>query len=454
MKQTTTFGGCRVLNGRYALLECLVSSNIGQVYKGRDLQQMQSYGVESRILVHILPESCTTQPLDALFQQMLTAHQHLNVDSIMPPLAYGEADGERFMILQCPQAASVHPITDTSGHVTALPAQAKHTLKRLHKAGYVSKQLNPALLYLSITQQVHVLATALLPEIQAIPYRILGLSLRQRRLNFLLSCLGLSVFATVSAAAGSYLLHAEMDAAQANITTTVTDTQEEAAPAAPLQVAMINTEQAPKVYTDWSNSDRVTVAPVLMSALEVQPTPSVLSANPMRIPTSSTQKPTVQPAVLRPVPKAEKPQPKPDTKKDKAVKTEKSQLKSDTNKAQMTSPATTAPVAAALKTPSQDTNLETLAANAEQAIASDQLNKARQYIDAIRAQSHLHPYVKRLSNAIVGRYHSQVRNALQAGNADHAGDLLHTAKITIKEFNLTTANPAQELLEHQLAQFY
>ena len=459
MKHTATFGGCRVLGGRYALLECLVSSNIGQVYRGRDLEQMQSYGVESRILVHILPDTCNAQPLDALFQQMLATHQHLNVDSVMLPLAYGEVDGERFMVLQCPQAASVHVLTDLNGHVSTLPAQAKHTLKRLRKAGFVSKHINPALLYLSVTQQVYVLATALLPAIQAIPYKMPGMSLRQRRLNFLLGCLGLSVFATVSAAAGSYLLHAEMDAAHTKLATLASD--DNMPDTAPLQLAMINTEQLPNVRSDWRNSDRVTItnhsttlpAPMLMSAMEVKPSPSVLSAKPMRIPTSSTTTPSVQRAVLRPVPKAEAPQPKTDTKKNKVVKPQ----------------ATLAPVAVApipvvappravetqtVTAQPEDLSIETLASNAEQAIAAGQLSKARQYVDAIRAQSHLHPSVQRLSHAIVGRYHEQVRAALQVRDPERAGDLLHSAKATIKEFNLTTTNSAQQVLEHKVAQFY
>lgn len=460
MKQTATFGGCRVLGGRYALLECLVNSNIGQVYRGRDLEQIQSYGIESRILVHVLPDTCHEQPLDALFQQMLATHQHLNVDWVMPPMAYGEVDGERFVVLQCPPAASVHALTDLSGHVTTLPTQAKHTLKRLHKAGFVSKHINPALLYLSVTQQVYVLATALLPAIQAIPYKIPGMSLRQRRLNFLLGCFGLSIFATVSAAAGSYLLHEEMDAAHTKITASVADdNMPDTTP--PLQLAMINTEPLPNVRSDWSNSDRISItnntasapAPMLMSALEVKPTPSILSAKPMRIPINATTKPTVQAAVLRPVPKAEAPQSKTDTKKDKAVK-EQATL---TPVMAAPTPVVAAPPVMEMPTVTaqpEDSSIEALASNAEQAIAQDNLSKARQYTDAIRAQSHLHPYVKRLSHTIVGHYHEQVRAALQARDPERAGDLLHNAKATIKEFNLTTANSAQQVLEHKVAQFY
>jgi hypothetical protein len=223
---------------------------------------------------------------------------------------------------------------------------------------------------------------------------------------------------------------------------------------------MINTEQLPNVRSDWRNSDRVTItnhsttlpAPMLMSAMEVKPSPSVLSAKPMRIPTSSTTTPSVQRAVLRPVPKAEAPQPKTDTKKNKVVKPQ----------------ATLAPVAVApipvvapraVETPTvtaqpEDLSIETLASNAEQAIAAGQLSKARQYVDAIRAQSHLHPAVQRLSHAIVGRYHEQVRAALQVRDPERAGDLLHSAKATIKEFNLTTTNSAQQVLEHKVAQFY
>ena len=173
----------------------------------------------------------------------------------------------------------------------------------------------------------------------------------------------------------------------------------------------------------------------------------------MRIPTSSTTTPSVQRAVLRPVPKAEAPQPKTDTKKNKVVKPQ----------------ATLAPVAVApipvvappravetqtVTAQPEDLSIETLASNAEQAIAAGQLSKARQYVDAIRAQSHLHPSVQRLSHAIVGRYHEQVRAALQVRDPERAGDLLHSAKATIKEFNLTTTNSAQQVLEHKVAQFY
>ena len=62
--------------------------------------------------------------------------------------------------------------------------------------------------------------------------------------------------------------------------------------------------------------------------------------------------------------------------------------------------------------------------------------------------------MQRLSHAIVGRYHEQVRAALQVRDPERAGDLLHSAKATIKEFNLTTTNSAQQVLEHKVAQFY
>lgn len=45
----------RILDARYALMNCLAVSAAGELYQGRDLERVNDSSQESRVLIHILP---------------------------------------------------------------------------------------------------------------------------------------------------------------------------------------------------------------------------------------------------------------------------------------------------------------------------------------------------------------------------------------------------------------
>ena len=48
--------GYKILDERYALLECLAVSGIGEIYRGRDLELAQTEAKPSRILIHLITQ--------------------------------------------------------------------------------------------------------------------------------------------------------------------------------------------------------------------------------------------------------------------------------------------------------------------------------------------------------------------------------------------------------------
>jgi hypothetical protein len=246
----------------------------------------------------------------------------------------------------------------------------------------------------------------------------------------------------ISAIAGNYINSTDTD------TVLVTQAAAPASVEQPvLQLAMI-TPEVPAYVTARSNSDRMMQSyqePPLSSPLAeaepVEPAAATSLAKPLLIPTASAKTPKVKTVVLRPVPKPEQPKPKVTPKLDKP----------HTNTAITAAPSAEAVV----ETPAQPAilGIDELTTRANAALAADQLDDAHQYADAIKAQAHLHPQVKRLGDAIIARYHQRARTALAEGNATQAQRLLGASKEAIIDFNLTNANPGQEVLEHKIAAF-
>jgi hypothetical protein len=436
----TTIAGYRTLNGRYALLECMAISSVGKIYRGRDLQQVQSRGMDSRILVHLLPDGIDT-PMEALFQHINKTHQQAANSWIIAPRTYGQDGDTHYIVLESPNERHLSSLTlDSHPEAYRHANQQQYTLK---KQGYISKQVDPALLLSSPEQQVYWLSTALSPAVQALQTTFLPLpSAKRTVMKSAFIGAGLLTLTAISAIAGNYINSTDTD------TVLVTQAAAPASVEQPvLQLAMI-TPEVPAYVTARSNSDRMMQSyqePPLSSPLAeaepVEPAAATSLAKPLLIPTASAKTPKVKTVVLRPVPKPEQPKPKVTPKLDKP----------HTNTAITAAPSAEAVV----ETPAQPAilGIDELTTRANAALAADQLDDAHQYADAIKAQAHLHPQVKRLGDAIIARYHQRARTALAEGNATQAQRLLGASKEAIIDFNLTNANPGQEVLEHKIAAF-
>lgn len=83
----------------------------------------------------------------------------------------------------------------------------------------------------------------------------------------------------------------------------------------------------------------------------------------------------------------------------------------------------------------------------------EQANRGAVYfIRLLERIDHGNPQIIRLAREISYQLHQQVRVALIQGDTEQASQKLWRAGRIIKEFNLVHLNPAQEILEHKLAE--
>lgn len=130
-------------------------------------------------------------------------------------------------------------------------------------------------------------------------------------------------------------------------------------------------------------------------------------------------------------------------------------------------PVVNAPVVARVQVPIEERDPEALTANgltrdelvkkAYQALQSghldEQPNRGAVYFIRLLARiDHGNPQILRLARETSYQLHQQVRTALIQGDSEQASQQLWRAGRIIKEFNLVPLNPAQELLEHKLAE--
>lgn len=172
--------GYKILDERYALLECLAVSGIGEIYRGRDLELAQTEAKPSRILIHLLPQNYQISDLEAKLADTQQRIERLNQTWILPILAQGQTEGRQYLILRSPESLGAHS-------VMSLPSQQLPTLSQLMaQFGYLvkTKQLpsiiDSALLISLPNQSLYLLATAFLPPIHSLRAYHTGLTLYKR----------------------------------------------------------------------------------------------------------------------------------------------------------------------------------------------------------------------------------------------------------------------------------
>ncbi|WGZ94156.1 MAG: hypothetical protein QJT81_20620 [Candidatus Thiothrix putei] len=395
-----------VLNNRYALLGCIAVSGVGKIYRGRDLERVKHQGLESRILIHVLPGNASHWVLDELFQHITATCQRLALPWILAPLAYGQDNGQAYVVLESPDTWEVQSLLNqTDQQLSCQRSTAKH-INPLIKERYLDAQIDPALLLCVLGEEVNLLATALSPLVQRLEkrgsHRIMP---RKQVSHALMTGSLLTLFAIFTAVAGNAVLETVVSPTPAVVVVPE--------PSEPMQLASIlPMNQGSQVYKD---------TPIM--ATTPQPPVNKISS---KIEQAVVTKPPVQ---RQPLPSKPTSAAAPVKKQDTPT-----ELASSTG-----------------SVPQPDDSIDSLIQQAYAAMNAGNLgggsNSALHFTRKLRGKSPNHPQVARLGQEMAAATLRRVRVALQTQNLEQAERLLPMSRQLIQEFNLNHLQAAQQVLE-------
>ena len=175
--------GYQILEGRYALLDCLAVSSIGEIYRARDLERAQTHGSHSLVMVHILPEAVSeVLPIAAVFQQVSALNQHLKKPWILAPLRFGVAGRDRYLVLDHPLNSGTLQRLNAAGlSHDVVQRRASSQLGYLVSRDHLKPRTDSAFLLVGKDPAIYVLATAFLPALQALQSPRTSLTIAQRK---------------------------------------------------------------------------------------------------------------------------------------------------------------------------------------------------------------------------------------------------------------------------------
>lgn len=474
--------GYRILDERYALLECLAVSGIGEIYRGRDLELAQTENTPSRILIHLLPSQYKLTTLVASTQQAQALTAALNKAWLLPILAQGETGDRQYFVLQSPDGLGAHSLM-------SLPSQQLPNLNKLMqqfgnlvKHQQLPETLDSAFLISLPNQKLYLLATALIEPLQGLRAHHTGLNIYKRptlKRAFALSSImviAVSTFAveyrnhsssyvpiksTSAALSTPQLLLNDTEATthdrptQTELLTLPLALQEPLPKIEPILVklnAADSTTKQPTKLTERNNNPKAT------TPLELVEMTDTNSAKITVTPKSPDKKPEEKPKALT---------------KTKETATAKSSIiasqapvnpppvaqANNSEAVYYTANVTTTPAVAQPKktlTPSPELSINDLIERANHALDLQNFstkNGVLFYARQIKIRDHLHPQVERLGRFVVMNQHEVVRNMLKANELTPAHQLLVNSKNLIQEFNLKSLNSAQQVLEHKSNQY-
>lgn len=172
--------GYKILDERYALLECLAVSGIGEIYRGRDLELAHTEARPSRILIHLLPQHYQLSQLEVNLAQAQTITQSLNQPWVLPILAQGQTEGRQYFVLSSPDRLGAHSVMSLPSQQLPDINQLTQQLGRLVKAKQLPNIIDSALLISLPNQSLYLLATAFLQPIHALRAYHTGLTIYKR----------------------------------------------------------------------------------------------------------------------------------------------------------------------------------------------------------------------------------------------------------------------------------
>ena len=469
--------GYKRLDERYALLECLAVSGVGEIYRGRDLDLAQTESAPSRILIHLLPSGYQLANISSQITQAKGLTQTLNKAWILPILTHGQMGDRQYLVLQSSEGLGAHSVMSLPSQQLPSSAKLAQQFASLVKAKQLPEILDSALLIALPNQSLFLLASALIPSIHALRARHTGLTLyKSAALKRTVALTGIMAI-TLSTFAFEYRAKPEehsTQAAEKPISTLVSPQIlfDQAAQAAlhdkPLQNQSLNLPLALQEPLPAIEPPLVK----LKAEPELEPPSATVAVNPE--PTSETL------ALVEPPKKADDSTAKHNKQVNKTEENAKitAKVKTATTLPQhaeivvTASPAADypasegaiyhtanvemAPVARAKQVPNttaqKTLSLDELIDRANRALADQNFSSKNGvifYTRQIKIRNHLHPQIERLGRFSVMYQHELARNRLRADEPQQAHKLLTNSKNLIQEFNLKSLNSAQQVLEHK-----
>ncbi|GEM_PF-2929655 len=412
-----------VLDNRYALLSCIAVSGAGKIYRGRDdLEQVKHQGLESRILIHVLPNNeASTWALDALFQHITITSQRLALPWILMPLAYGHDNGQAYVVLASPDTWEVQSLLAQAGQPSPCQHNASKNLKPLIKNRYLDEHIDPALLLCVAGTDVHILATALSPQVQQLEKRGSHRVIPRKHVSHaLMTGSLLTLFGIFTAVAGNAVL--ETVAAPYPVSASVSEPSEPLSPMAltpPSRASVLTVNHGQQTHQDTplveiAESTATKPKPRAVTDTKKKKSAVVASTAPKKSPAVAAAKPKVTPPLV-----------------------------------QATAPPQTTVAA------DDNNSLESLIAQAYAALNAGNLGGnggALSFTRQLREQAAGNPHIARLGQEITAAYLRQVRVDLQQNNMAAIAATLPITRQLIQEFNLGNLTLAQHVLEEKVGQ--
>lgn len=468
--------GYKILDERYALLECLAVSGVGEIYRGRDLDLAQTESAPSRILIHLLPSGYQLANISSQITQAKALTKTLNKAWILPILTHGQMGDRQYVVLQSPEGLGAHSLMSLPSQQLPSSAKLAQQFASLVKAKQLPEILDSALLIALPNQSLFLLASALIPSIYALRARHTGLTLyKSATLKRTVALTGIMAI-TLSTFAFEYRAKPEehsTQAAEKPLSTLVSPQVlfDQAAQAAlqdkPLQNQSLNLPLA-------LQEPLPAIEPPLFK-LKTQPELELPSAT-----VAVNPEPTSETLALVEIPKKIEDSAANSNKQINKVegnakttsKVKATTLPQHAEMVVIASPATAypasegaiyhtanvemAPVARAKQVPNtaaqKTLSLDELIERANRALADQNFSSKNGvifYTRQIKIRNHLHPQIERLGRFSVMYQHELARNRLRADEPQQAHKLLTNSKNLIQEFNLKSLNSAQQVLEHK-----
>lgn len=487
----------RILDARYALMNCLSVSAAGELYQGRDLERLDRSGAESRVLIHIMPTNWSAVfNAKAAFQDLCVDVQALKSERVLAVLDHGSYGATHYFVLESPTERNLMALAKVTTDFPRIQTKALNWLDSLQAVRKVG--LEPGLLLLTPNEDFYVTATNLLAGLGQDPHfgNINMPLFQQKQANFTGRQLGFAGLLSLGAMA-----------AAASVATwykhEVTDTsisQPQAVRTSSAASAVATVPAAPMAVRSFEPVEQVILAdaplytlpePVALSASTVQSSMFALDrGNAKAIPTA-TDVPKSKSKLASAADKSESSklevaakhamqaalQPKTRTKSEKPTPEVKAAKPDLAQKQAKTEPprkmATLAnrqpdvqvqdtiqpPAKMVANTTLGESNseIDSVIQAAYAALAQGDLGGGRggalYYLRQLRDLHRLHPQIKRLAREIASHYHGNVRNLLAEGRGGDALPTLRAAKSVIMEFNLAEMNSAHDVLLHKVGSF-
>lgn len=479
----------RILDARYALMNCLAVSAAGELYQGRDLERVNDSSQESRVLIHILPTHWAASfNTELAYRDLGIALDGIKNKQVLRVLNYGVYGATSYFVLESPPERNLQALAKVSQDVVRLQQKTRTFLDNLGIKQVLG--LEPGLVLLTPEENLYVTSTVLLPNlVQDLSVPITHTAPRQPRLSKkqvgAVGVLSLGAMAAAASVVGWY--HASSTPLETmHLTSAATPTLYP-----PASTSMVNHSTSIKIQ-DLAPNAVLADVPVDKAVKPMAEPPKVAPPEPiatLKAPLTPSKTAHVaitdKPAKLQQAAKLEKTLAVTKTKaltedttpaKAKALAEAQQAAKQAAREAQAAEKARQANQAKKLVAPIANLTAvqpalppavsvaDVVEGDVDQVIQAAYAAAARgklhassggalYYLRQLRGLDRLHPQIKRIAREIASQYHNHVRDLLAQGRGGDALPSLRNAKSVIMEFNLAEMNSAHDVLLHKVGSF-